>query len=175
MMQVHPVFMHNSEEMKWNPLFDCWTFFGLDVAYGKMLRMMPEPLEWLLWQVCIKLSSVESLLQPPWKTFPFLHCPLECLLWLACYIVCVPAKFSLPVSGMPILTHCWQGLRSSFFADAQLFASERKISSASSRDSDLLACRADRSLFCMAGVLHLVTLGKITSAGSGRAHFVVLS
>lgn len=62
---------------------------------------------------------------------------------VACHFVCVAAKFSLPVPEIYILTHCWQGLWNLFCADALLLASERKISSVSSKDSDLPDLPAD--------------------------------
>jgi len=39
--------------MKCNLLFELWTFLRLDVVYGEVMRRMPGPIHWLMWQVAI--------------------------------------------------------------------------------------------------------------------------
>ena len=39
------------QEMRWNPIFDAWSFLRLDAAYGTLMRRMPGPLFWLMWNV----------------------------------------------------------------------------------------------------------------------------
>ena len=59
--QVHPFFCENGEEMKWNPVFELWTWLGLDLLYGALLRMLPRSLEWIFWQVIPASSCTASM------------------------------------------------------------------------------------------------------------------
>jgi hypothetical protein len=51
--KVVPVFVENGEEIKCNIFFEAWTGLGLDVLYGRIMRRMPGPMHWLMWQVAI--------------------------------------------------------------------------------------------------------------------------
>ncbi|EKX45687.1 hypothetical protein GUITHDRAFT_138890 [Guillardia theta CCMP2712] len=51
--KVIPYFCENAEEMKWNPLFDLWSFLLLDRLYGAVMRSMPGPIHFLMWQFAI--------------------------------------------------------------------------------------------------------------------------
>lgn len=51
--RIVPLFVENGEEMKCNVLFEVVTGLGLDVAYGSIMRKMPSPIAWLMWQIAI--------------------------------------------------------------------------------------------------------------------------
>ena len=56
--------------MKCNLLFELWTFLRLDVVYGEVMRRMPGPIHWLMWQVAkdTYLASKRDLLT--WQKRP---------------------------------------------------------------------------------------------------------
>jgi hypothetical protein len=39
--------------MECNLLFEVWTLLRLDVLYGSLMRIMPPPIHWFMWQVCV--------------------------------------------------------------------------------------------------------------------------
>ena len=45
------VFARAEQEMRWNPVFDLWTLLRLDLAYGRLMRALPWPLGWIMWEV----------------------------------------------------------------------------------------------------------------------------
>ena len=47
--------------MKCNLLFELWTFLRLDVVYGEVMRRMPGPIHWLMWQVATEASKRDLL------------------------------------------------------------------------------------------------------------------
>jgi len=47
-----PLFCENGEEIKLNVVFEIWTGLKLDVLYGFVMRRMPSPIHWFMWQVC---------------------------------------------------------------------------------------------------------------------------
>uniref|UniRef100_A0A7S4LZV6 Phospholipid/glycerol acyltransferase domain-containing protein n=1 Tax=Guillardia theta TaxID=55529 RepID=A0A7S4LZV6_GUITH len=47
--KIIPCFNQNSEEMRWNPFYEIWSFLGLDYAYGRAIRRLPKGLRNFLW------------------------------------------------------------------------------------------------------------------------------
>ena len=64
--KVFPFFFENGEEMKFNLIFWVWCGLGLDILYGTITKMMPKPIEWLMWQFGISLTFALSL----WTSIP---------------------------------------------------------------------------------------------------------
>jgi hypothetical protein len=42
---------HTLQEMRWNPLFDAWSYLRLDALYGAAVRRLPAPLAPFFWNV----------------------------------------------------------------------------------------------------------------------------
>jgi hypothetical protein len=45
------------QEMRFNPIFELWTWLGLDKAYMNLMAVAPKPLEWVMWQVRIMCGA----------------------------------------------------------------------------------------------------------------------